>query len=197
MSLANLARGHQVQSRCGTILQSGNKVLEVIAVLPVDALSVHDLQLVAQLAVVGLTEEGEAQVAPVLNAQQGIAAATGQVRHALAVDIDGFHGGGGEGVLERQTVLELSHPDGEGLVPCDTVVGVEFLYDAREVVHEEERPAVGDLGVCPEEYTLQFEGVGVDVILPGVVVAALCIAVKLDAAAEFLDPFLVQDRRGV
>ena len=55
-------------------------------------------------------------------------------------------------------------------------------------MHEQEGPAVGNLGVGPEEHAFDVEGVGVGTALVGVGVAALGIAVELDAVADVLHP---------
>ena len=127
-----------------------------------------------------------------MNAQQGVAAAARQERHSLAIDVDGLHRSRGERVLERETILELTKANGKRLVPRDTEVRVVLLYDAREVVHEKERPAVGNLGFSPEEDALQVERVLVLTALMRVSVARLSIAVEFDAALQFLEPLLLR-----
>ena len=59
-------------------------------------------------------------------------------------------------------------------------------------MHEEERPAVSNLGFSPEEDALQVERVLVLSALMRVGVARLSIAVELDAALQFLEPLFVR-----
>ena len=85
-------------------------------------------------------------------------------------------------------MLELSESNRQRLVVREPVVGVVFLHHTREVVHEEERPAVGDARLRPEQRTLQVEVVAIDVVgvLPRV--ACLRIAVEGDATGDVLHP---------
>ena len=57
-------------------------------------------------------------------------------------------------------------------------------------MHEEERPAVGNLCVGPEEYALEFERRRVFTRFVGVVETSLCITVKLYAADDVVKQFL-------
>ena len=57
MATTELSCRDDVQPLYWTIFESGNDVLEVVAILLVDALAVHHIQLVAELAVVRLSKE--------------------------------------------------------------------------------------------------------------------------------------------
>ena len=83
MSTTYLSCGNEVEPFYGTVFQSSDEVLLFIAVFLVDTLSVHHLCLVAELAVVGLTKDGESKVTTILHTHQGVAATASQIGHAF------------------------------------------------------------------------------------------------------------------
>ena len=92
MSPAYLSCGYDVESLHWSELQSADEVLVVVAILAVDALSVHHLELVGKHSVRQFAEERKTQVTSVLHAVQRVAAAARKVSRALGIDVDGLHG---------------------------------------------------------------------------------------------------------
>ena len=107
MSTSDLTGNNKVQTN--TLLrqecfawaefQTSDEILGIVGILAVDALSVHDLGLVAQEAVVGFAKEREAEVTAILHAEERVAAAAGEDGDALGVNVDGLHDGWGHRIL--------------------------------------------------------------------------------------------------
>ena len=57
MAASQLSGSYDVESFERSVFESGYDVFEVVAVFFVDTLSVHDVEFVAKLAVVGFAEE--------------------------------------------------------------------------------------------------------------------------------------------
>ena len=197
MSLTLLSRNHEAQTIDRLHFKAGDEVLMLVAVAAVHALSVHHGKLIVQMAIEEVAISHQSHIAAIVDTVKRIGTFTGEIEHRLRVDVDELELRGRQRILQRVAVLELSQTHGQRLVVGETVVGVVFLYDAREVVHEEERPAVGDARLCPEQGTLQVEvvAVGVVCVLPGV--TRLRITVESDTTGDVLHPvgFLLRHRR--
>ena len=194
---AQVAAGHQPQAADGPHLELGKEVLLVVEVTTVDALSAHQRQFVVQAVAQQVAIDHESHVASVVHAVQGVGSLACQIEHGLRIDVDELQLSGRQRVLHSVRVLELSQTYAQCLVACDAIVSVELLYDAREVVHEQERPSVGDSGLGPQQRALQVVGIGFPAV--GVLVgpSALCVAVEGDARGEVLHPVVVSLRMDV
>ena len=87
-------------------------------------------------------------------------------------------------------MLELSDTNSQRLIFCHPVVS-PILQRARrygEVVHEHERPAVGDSSFYPEDGPLESELTGGFSALIAVCITALHVTVNGDAVLQLLQP---------
>lgn len=181
-----LSGGHDAEAVDGTVVEGKDDVFLIVIVLAIDSLSIHNLEVVVEMVVEELAVDIESQVATVLCAVEGIVAA-GEVGGSLGVECDGFHNGGGHGVLHGKTGFELSYAHVEGVVAGDSVVGVKLLKYATEVVHTEEAPAVGDAGLGGNDGALDVEGIGFAVMGVGGGIACLGKSMYFDARGKFLE----------
>ena len=188
MSSTLLSCDNEAQLGDGLVFQMGNDVFVAIAVAPIDALAVHDGEFVMYLVVKQVAEDHQSHVATVVHTMQGVGTLASEEENGLGIDIHQLEHGRRQGILHRIGVFELSEAHGEGVVVGDAEIGVEFLYDTGEVVHEEERPAVGDARLSPEECALQVEVARSLAVGIAVGIAALSIAVKGDATGNLLHP---------
>ena len=83
MPSSDLSCGNEVKSFYRSVLQSSDEVFLLVTVFFVDTLSIHHLGFVAELAVVGLSEDGKSEVTTILHTHERVAAATCQIGHAL------------------------------------------------------------------------------------------------------------------
>ena len=160
--------------------QVTHQVLVAVLILEVDALAVHQGEVVVEQLAEEFARGHEAQVAATGVAIHGVACNTRQVGHRLGVAVDEFHYRGGEGILYGEHRLELAHAHAQ--LGQELIFGIEFqqVAAAVEVVHEEAAPAVGNLSVGHEDDALDVEGVFTG-LGSGVGVAGLCIARQGDA----------------
>ena len=145
-----------------------------------------------QLAFEQVTIEFQSEVTTVVQAIEGVVA-TCVTGDGLRTDVDEFELYGRQGILHRERVFELAQTNGEFIAFGDTIIGVELLYHAVEVVHEEEEPAVGDAGLCPQQGALQVvtafrRSAAHGLFLICVGVACLSITIERDAALQLLKP---------
>ena len=166
----------------------------LVAVPAVHTLTVHQRHLVEQMTVEEFAIHLQSHIATVVNAIEGVAAPTRQIADGLRAHIDEFQLHRRQRVLHRERVLKLSHTYGECLIVGDTEVGIVLLYHTGEVVHEEERPTVGDASLHPNERALEVEVAGRPFVAHRIRshivmgIAALCITVDGDTAGQILQP---------
>ena len=87
-------------------------------------------------------------------------------------------------------MLELTNTDVQRIVTRHTIVGIELENTFRqgEVVHKQERPAVGNPCFSPEDGPLEIERTGGLSTLVVVFITAMHVAIDGDSFFQFLHP---------
>ena len=140
------------------------------------------------LVLENITKDHQSLVATIVHTIQGVRTFASQIEHSLRIDVNQFQLSRRHGVFHGVRVLELSQADGQRIILSHAIIGIELLWNTREVVHKEKRPAVCDTCFCPKERTLQIVGVGLLTIEVLIRPAALCIAIQGDTTGKVLHP---------
>ncbi len=188
VALTQLSRHHHAPILHRTEIQTSNHILLVVSILAVDALTVHQRQLIIEMVLEEETIKLDTQVTTIVHTIKRVGATARQERHTLGADIDQFQFRWRKWILQRITILELTHAHRHGAVVRQTVIRVKLLNHTREIVHEQEGPAIRDLSLRPKQGALQVDEVGVVPILVLPSVTSLSITIQSNSFRKVLQP---------
>ena len=183
-----LSRHHQAPILHRTEIQSANHILLVVTVLAVDTLSIHQCQLIIEMVLEEETIKLDTQVTTIVHTMKRVGTTARQERDTLGADIDQLQFRWRKRILQRITILELTHTHRHGTVFRQAIIRVKLLNHTREIVHEQEGPAIRDLSLRPKQGALQVDEVGVVPILVLPSVTSLSITIQSNSFRKVLQP---------